>query len=673
MTCLAFLFLSVSLSVVAGTGSLVLAAKREAAIRISGYGGLAAGATGAIAGGLALLGRGATFDVASPFPFARFVLRLDAFSGLLVMTIGALSCAASVYSLAYVDREYSGRSAALTGFFFNLFIAAMELVVGAENAFWFLVFFELMTLTSYFLVVIDEEKDSISAGLLYFVIAHAGSVAIMVSFFLLAGAAGGSLDFSQFRLATPSPFIASLAFALATVGFGAKAAIVPLHAWLPRAHPAAPSHASALMSGTMVKIGVFGIVKVGADFLHASSIWWGLSLVGLGAVSCVFGVIDALPERDIKRLLAYSTVENVGIIMMGMGVGMVGLASRSPMISALGFLAGTYHLVNHAAFKGLLFMGAGAVLTGAKTRDIRKLGGIGRAMPWTAACFFVGVLSICAIPPLSGFVSEWYTYQGLVGMGEMAGGFAAMFGPLAAVALSLAGALALMCFVKAFGEIFSGVPRSPDAESAREVPPAMVAGMIFLAAASVVLGIASPWLVPVFGHSATSLGKAPSSIFADGAALLDGKPAGTRVSPPLITVLLIGTCVVPLMLSRAFRRTRAAPRRAGEPWASGYLPDADMTVSAAAFVQPVRRFYRYLYLARWLGDRIKSLGIAVFGRTCRIAARAEPFLERILVRRAIRIVDRTGSDMQTIQRGSLGLHCLYIVGALLFVLVMAVA
>ncbi|MGQ9371039.1 hydrogenase 4 subunit B, partial [Azospirillum sp. A39] len=497
MTALYLLILSLLLSTGGGVVSLLLKTWEGGETLETGITnaiGAAAALAGLAAGLSALGGPPQVLDLAGPYPFAHFVLRLDPLAGLMVSVIALLSLVAWVYGVAYV-REYAGRGTAAMGFFMHAFIASMMLVVVADNAFWFLIFFEMMSLASYFLVIFDQDEEAVNAGFLYFLVAHAGSVLIMAAFFIMANQAG-SFDFAAFRTArVPAP-LDTVVFLLAFLGFGAKAGMIPLHIWLPRAHPAAPSHASSLMSGVMIKIGVFGIVKVGLDLLGpgetAGLLWWGLLVLLSGAVSSVLGVIYALAEHDIKKLLAYHSVENIGIILLGVGVAMIGTALDQPVVAALGLMAGLYHLVNHAVFKGLLFLCAGSAIYRMHTKDMEEMGGLARTMPWTALSFLIGALAISAIPPLNGFVSEWYTYQALFAAALDGTPLVKFATPIAAVMLALTGALAVMCFVKAYGVMFAGAPRSRHAAETREVPLPMVVGMAVLALACVGLGLLAP-------------------------------------------------------------------------------------------------------------------------------------------------------------------------------------
>ena len=670
MTPIQLLCASLVCSVVAAFGSLLSSRAERLATAIAGLGGLAAAVLSGIAGASVLSGAPAILDVAGVFPFAHFVLRLDALSGLMVLVISALSAVASIYSFSYV-REYSGRGIGAMGFFFNLFVASMVLVVVADNAFWFLVFFEMMSLASYFLVIFDQDEEAVSAGFIYFLVAHAGSVAIMAGFFLMANAAG-SLDFAAFRSHHPTALVSSIVFVLSLLGFGAKAGMIPLHVWLPRAHPAAPSHASALMSGVMIKIGVFGILRVGVDLLGGGVMWWGVAVLVLGAISSVLGVIYALAEHDIKRLLAYHSVENIGIIMLGIGTGMIGLATNQPVVAMLGLLAGLYHLVNHAIFKGLLFLGAGAVIYRMHTKDMDKMGGLARTMPWTSACFLIGALAISALPPLNGFVSEWYTYQALFAA-ALDGSFLVQFAtPIAATALALTGALAVMCFVKAYGEIFSGMPRSLRAENAQEVPVPMIIGMVLLAAACVGLGLAAPLVVPVIGGIAASILHLPEAVFVNGAMVIPGDANHTMLSTPLIAMLLVGLATLPLLISGMFSGSRANRRRAMDPWACGYLPDEHMAVTAHSFAQPMRMFFAPVYAVRRTANAASTVISQSFASAVCIIRRSEPMFDRVLVTPVIGAVGGIGRRVQLLQGGDMSTYCLYIVAALAILLLITI-
>ena len=627
------------------------------------------GALGAIAGLAAsipvlLSGQTLVYAATGPFAFAHFVVRFDQFAALMVLVISLLVLATSVYSKSYVE-EYLGRGAWAMGFFMNLFIAAMVALVVSDNALYFLIFFEAMSLASYFLVIFEQNDEAVSAGFQYFLIAHAGSVLILIAFFLLYSQSG-SLDFASFRQLHLSGPLASAVFLLAFFGFGAKAGMVPLHGWLPRAHPAAPSHASALMSGVMVKIGVYGIIRVGVDLLGATATWWGVLVLAMGAISAVLGVMYALAEHDIKRLLAYHTVENIGIILMGVGVGMIGMSTGRPALAALGLLAGLYHLLNHAVFKSLLFLGSGAILYRTHTRDMDHLGGLARLMPYTAAAFLIGSMAICALPPLNGFVSEWFTYQALFALSRDSAFVLKLAGPVAIVMLALTGALAALCFVKAYGISFSGLPRSEHAAQAKEVPLSMRSAMLALALLCIVLGVAAAQVSPIIARVATSLCGAPGMIVAQGLTVYPGE-AHTSLSAPLLAILLLAIPLIPFILVSVFKAGRQPRRHTGNAWACGYALEVDMAVSSEGMTQPIRYMFAPLYRLREILSPAKVFARSLQG-SVDAATKAEPFWDEYIIAPITRLVRNLGLRIQVLQHGDFRVYCLYVVVALVVLL-----
>ena len=660
---------SLALYVLGGILSLLLARRESLSIWAAGLTAMAGGILGVLAAADVLLsGQTLAYSLAGPFPFAAFSVRLDSLAAFMLLVISLLATLCALYSLAYV-REYLGRGAAAMGFFMNLFIASMATLVVMDNAFWFIIFFEMMSLASWFLVIADQDEESINAGLLYFFIAHAGSVLIMIAFFLMYRQSG-SLEFASFRALALSPASASVVFLLAFFGFGAKAGMLPLHSWLPRAHPAAPSHASALMSGVMVKIGVFGIIKVGIDLLGASELWWGILVLAFGAVSSVLGVLYALAEHDIKRLLAWHTVENIGIILMGVGVGMIGIAAHHPVLAALGLLGALYHLLNHAVFKGLLFLGAGAIIWRVHTRDMEKMGGLGRLMPLTALAFIIGCMAISALPPLNGFVSEWYTYQSLFTMSHDGGFILRLGGPVAIVMLALTGALAAMCFVKVYGISFCGAARSEKAAQAREVPWPMTVAMLLLALLCVLLGIAAPAVAPLLASVAAALAHTHDITVAQGVMLVPQQAQQAILSPLMIFILLLVLPLIPLAIYQARKGRQPGYRRGGDPWACGYGWEAAMSMSAGGFTQPLRVMFAGLYRLRRQLDPSPALHRAL-ERTTRGAGRTEPFWDDCIINPLVRFTQRLGGQVQVLQGGDFRIYCLYVVAALVILLLIA--
>ena len=672
MNSLELLSLSLLLYLAGALFSLLLARRETLAIYASGLASLLGGIAGLLAAAPTLLGGGIiTFVTAGPFPFAAFSLRLDPLAAFMLLVISLLVVITALYSLAYV-QEYKGRGAWGMGVFMNLFIASMVALVVVDNAFYFIVFFEMMSLASYFLVISDQDDDAIDAGLLYFLIAHAGSVLIMIAFFLLYRLSG-SLEFAAFRQANPQPIMASIIFLLAFFGFGAKAGMLPLHGWLPRAHPAAPSHASALMSGVMVKIGIFGIIKVGIDLLGASQLWWGVVVLAFGAVSSVLGVLYALAEHDIKRLLAYHTVENIGIILMGVGVGMIGIASQQPVLAALGLLGALYHLLNHAVFKGLLFLGAGAVIYRIHTKDMEKMGGLARMMPYTALAFLVGCMAISALPPFNGFVSEWFTYQSLFTMTKDGGFIIRLAGPIAIVMLAITGALAAMCFVKVYGISFCGLPRTEKAAQAREVPWPMTVSMLLLALLCLALGVGASQVAPVIARIASSLittSPAPTLQVAQGAMLFPQHSTQAMLSTLYIFFGLLILPLVILLVTHLYKGSRLTFRHGGDPWACGYAYEQDMTVSAGGFTQPLRVMFAPLYRMRKKLDPAPMMKTAL-EHSVNGATRVEPVWDDHVVAPLIRAIQWLSQRIQWLQQGDFRLYCLYVVAALVVLLIVA--
>jgi hydrogenase-4 component B len=454
--------------------------------------------------------------------------RLDALGAFFLALVGLVAIPCGIYGAGY-SAAYEGRySLRFLGAMLNLFLLAMSLVPCAGNVLTFLLMWEGMSLTSYFLVMTEtDEPDTVLAGGWYLAMTH-GGLALVLAAFLLLAAGASTTAFGDLRTAAAalSPATRNAVFCLALSGSGPRRDH-PAHVWLPRAHPAAPSHVSALMSGVMIKLGVYGLLRVGLDLLGGGPAWWGALLIGLGALSAVLGVLYALMENDLKRLLAYSSVENIGLIFIGVGAGFLFLSLGAVSAAVLALVAGLYHALNHAAFKGLLFLGAGSVLHAAHTRDMNRLGGLIRRLPWTALCFLTGSLAIAGLPPLNGFVSEWLLFQSLLpGIGSSAPLVAPLM-TLAVGILALTGGLAATGFVKAFGITFLAMPRSDAAEAAHEAPRSMRVGMGILAVACAGLGLAAvPILAALGAVLAGHAGSAAAPRWV--AAFCSPRPGGSR-------------------------------------------------------------------------------------------------------------------------------------------------
>jgi hydrogenase-4 component B len=597
-------------------------------------------------------------------PFGWLEMSMDALSAFLVALIALISFATSIYTLSNSQDRGS------IGFFTYLFLGAMMLVVTVNNAFYFLLFWELMTLATYFLVIWETEKsESIRTGFIYMLVAHAGAALILIAFLLLFQKTG-SFEFSAFRQATLSPGVKNLIFLLTFFGFGAKAGMVPLHFWTPGAYSAAPDHVSALMSGVMKKTAVYGILRVSVDLLGVTQPWWGFTILAFGALSAVVGAFYALAERDIKRLLAYSSVENVGIILMGVGVGMVGLAAQQFALASLGFLAALYHVLNHAFFKGLLFLGAGSVIDRTGLRDLNRMGGLARRMPRTALAFLIGALAVSAIPPFNGFVSEWFTYQSLFSASRIPLFALRVFAPLFAVLLALAGAFAVMVYIKAYGGAFTGPARSQQAASAKEAPGSKLVSQAYLALGCLVLGLGAPLVAPWIASVVSRFTRLPMMTISNGWQVFPGDPAQAVLSTPLVATLLLGLLAAPLLVVALYGGYRAGRRSGVEPWACGYGYAPRMAVAASSFDQPVKISFYVLYWLRTLVDKPFQVIAGYSQAALNIIRRAEPIVETVVSRPTTRLVEKAGQWIQALQMGDIRVYCLYIIITLAVLLIL---
>lgn len=596
-------------------------------------------------------------------PFGEFALQLDLLSALMVGLICLVGIATSLYSFTDAPANVS------VSFFTDLFMASMLVVVTVTNAFYFLVFWEVMTLASYFLVVWEfDKKESAKTGFIYFLVAHIGAALIMVAFFLFFGKAG-TFDFAGIRAAGLSPVVKDIAFVLAFLGFGAKAGMVPLHFWTPDTYAAAPSHVSALMASVMKKTAVYGILRFCVDLLGGSVMWWGITVLSFGVLSAVFGAFYALSEKDIKRLLAFSSVENVGIILMGVGLGMVGLAIPFPTLAVLGFLAALYHMLNHAFFKGLLFLGAGSAITATGTRDLNQMGGLSRRMPWTALTFLVGALAVTAIPPLNGFVSEWFTYQALLNAAGSDLFALRVFAPLFAVLLALAGAFAVMVYVKAYGGAFAGPAHSKDAAFAQDPSVSSIISLVYLAVGAIVLGVGAPWIAPRIAAVAADFANQPLIAVSTGWTLYPGNPLISIVSTPLVALLVLGLLTVPVIVVAAYGGWRASRRSNVEPWSNGYGYGAVMSVRASSFDQPIKVSFQPLYWIRTIVEKPYRAIMNFYNASIEAIHRAEPVVENTVTRPTLKVVETAGRWIQSLQMGDIRLYCLYIIITLAILLI----
>jgi len=530
-------------------------------------------------------------------PWLPMHMRLDALGAFFLLTIGALLLPVSIYSIGYVSK-YTGRKGfASLGIFMGLFVAGMQGIVLADDAFTFMLFWELMSVSSYFFVTFEHEhEENRKAGYVYLIMAHVSGLLILGSFATLYASAG-SFEFSTMRDAAISPFWASVAFLLAAFGFGMKAGVAPMHVWLPEAHPVAPSNASSLMSGIMIKVAIFGFIRVVWDLLGVDGFqwWWGTLILLAGSSSAVTGVLLALQQHDLKRLLAYHSVENIGIILIGLGLGMIFAYYDHPVLAALGLIASLYHVINHALFKGLLFMGAGAVLHATGTRNMEEMGGLIHRMPVTAVVFLVACVSISALPPFNGFVSEWLTFQAALLAPQLEGSLIPMLIPFSAAMLALAGALAATCFVKVYGIVFLGQPRSPSAADAHEIDGWMKFGMAIPAVLCLLLGILPTVFIPLMDAVPQLLIHASltSSVHAHGWLWLTpiSEERASYSAPIALSGMLVLGGLIYWLLHPKGQAVRRVPF-----WSCGNPHvNTRMQYTATSFAQPLRRIFSGIY------------------------------------------------------------------------------
>jgi len=572
------LFLA-ALAVFAAAGVAALAAGRRPALALSiGSAGAVLGAALGLAGVLPVLlgAAGSEWSSAWSVPLGSFHLRLDPLASFFLAALYALAIPASVYGVGYLGHHRGGRSLAAFVSFFDLLLASLSLVFAAADGVLFLVAWEIMTVATFALVTFDDEQAEVrSAGYTFLVASHLGT-AFLFALFVLLGQSAGGFDFARFEALRGSAPVPLLLFLLGLVGFGTKAGLFPLHVWLPEAHPAAPSHVSAVLSAVMIKTGVYGLLRL-LGFLPPAGVGVGVLLGVAGLASALLGITLALGQVDIKRALAYSSVENVGIVLLGIGLGVVGSAAGMPAVAALGYCGALFHVWSHAVMKGLAFMGAGALASATGTRDLERMGGLLARLPLSGSLFLVGAAALSALPPLSGFASEWLVYLGLLEAAQSAPGAGSLLGFLAVAVLALVGTLAAVSFTRLCGIALLGAPRSPEAESARE-PSALLWGpLAALAAGSLALGVFPAAALRLVAPVAGQVIGAPA-----GAAL----EAASRLARPLsgmaIVLLLAGG--IAAFTARRVRSGREV--RPSETWGCGFgHPSARMEYTASSYAQ----------------------------------------------------------------------------------------
>ena len=577
-------------------------------------------------------------------------VRLDALSAMFLFLLGASAAGVSLFAAGYFRRE-QGAPAGLIALQYHLFLASMGFILLADDAYGFMLAWEMMALSSYFLVTTDHGVAEVrQAGFTYLLIAHVGALAILLSFGVLQGD-DWQFTFDAMRAAHLSPPWAAAAFLLALFGFGAKAGLVPLHVWLPQAHPAAPSPVSALMSGIMLKIAVYGMLRISFDLLGAQAWWWGLVPLSVGLFTALYGTAFAAVQSDMKRLLAYSSIENSGILFTGIGLALLFQGAGMGALATLALLAVLYHALNHSFMKGLLFIGTGAVLHATGERNMGRLGGLIHRMPWVAWTVLIGALALAGLPPLNGFVSEWLLLQAFLFSPQIPRAFVNMLLPMGAALLVLAVALAAYVMVKFFGVVFLGQPRDPRLHAARDAGILERLGLCWLAAGCILLGLLPAQILPRLREVTAQLhlgtAAAPPAPWWSLVPL-----AGRQASySPLLflaavaAVVLLTVCSVRIFYHRRVRRAAA--------WDCGYGGfDARAQDSAEGFGQPIRRIFRPLFA-------IERELPAPSDHAPHYRVRVEDRWWRMLYLPLGTLVRRLGDTVAIVQQGRISAYLLY--------------
>jgi len=538
---------------------------------------LAAGALLGLAAACGALAAGAVTELVCDWniPGGHLALRLDGLSVVFLLPAFLICGLGGAYGLGYFPHHQHPAAAGRLRLLYGILAASIVILPSARNAILFLVAWELMALASFLLILTEQGKEEVRrAAFIYLTTTHIATLALY-AFFILLAKGRGTFDFPEIAILDAATPIGSAMFLLALFGFGLKAGIMPLHIWLPEAHAAAPSHVSALMSGVVIKMGIYGIVRM-TSFFVAIPPWWGWTVLALGVVSGVLGVAFAIAQHDIKRLLAYHSVENIGIILIGLGVALLGRSYDQPALVVLGLAGALLHVVNHGLFKSLLFLSAGSVINATGTRQIDSYGGLLRRMPVTGICFLGGAVAICGLPPLNGFVSEWLIYLGLLHSQAASSPFALTLAVVAAPMLAMVGALAVACFVKVVGVTFLGEPRKVWPRAIVESPASMTAAMGILLACCAVIGVFPAVVVPVLGPALAAWGAVGS------AADFPGRLAA--VGWVSVSALLFLGMVCGLALWQRQRKATGGERPA--TWGCGYgLPSARMQYTATSFAE----------------------------------------------------------------------------------------
>ena len=604
-----------------------------------------------------------SFSIASSLPLVSLSFNVDKLSAFFIFVISLIAFFTSVYALSYIKQYYRHYNIGALGFFYNIFLVGMVMVVSASNVLFFLIVWEIMSLSSYFLVIFEnKEKDNVKAGSLYFIMTHLGTAFIALAFLLLYRATG-FLDFGAIKenIGVATPLVKNIIFILAFIGFGTKAGIIPFHIWLPSAHPAAPSYVSALMSGVMIKTGIYMFIRIFMDVMPDAPLWWGVVILIFGATSSLLGVLYALTEHDIKKLLAYHSIENIGIILMGLGGSLVFWSLNMMPLAILGLVAALFHTLNHAIFKSLLFMGAGSVISATHTRNMEEYGGLIKYMPQTAFFFLIGSMAISALPPFNGFFSEWLTFQSLfAGVGALDVSVRWVF-VLAAGSLAFTGGLAAMCFVKAFGAVFLARPRNEEVCHATESGITPRISMAALAALTLIIGFSAGPTANILSGVVNDLSIFHSSqpAFYSTALTVGLRNNFASVSMPLILISILVALAFTFFIVSFITRNKKI--KIGATWDCGTALDSRMEITSTGFARAVISIFRGVLMpTKQVSVEYRDEDMRYFQKTETVELGVHDIYQSHFYQPIYLFIIKVSEQVKRIQSGNVNMYILYI-------------